>query len=89
MLSPIRPGVLLSTDGPQLYSGAEATPTFLTGTFLLTEFGGTGTYTLTISNPAAAAVPEPATWAMMLAGFGMVGVGLRRRSAVKTRLTYA
>jgi hypothetical protein len=24
-------------------------------------------------------VPEPATWAMMILGFGMVGVGLRRR----------
>jgi hypothetical protein len=27
----------------------------------------------------ATAVPEPATWAMMIAGFGMVGAGLRRR----------
>ena len=27
------------------------------------------------------AVPEPATWAMLLAGFGMVGAGLRRRQA--------
>ena len=25
------------------------------------------------------AVPEPATWAMMLAGFGLVGLGVRRR----------
>ncbi|QMW23601.1 FxDxF family PEP-CTERM protein [Sandaracinobacteroides saxicola] len=24
-------------------------------------------------------VPEPATWAMMIAGFGLVGLGLRRR----------
>jgi hypothetical protein len=27
---------------------------------------------------AVAAVPEPATWAMMIAGFGMAGLGLRR-----------
>ena len=26
------------------------------------------------------AVPEPATWAMMLGGFGLVGAGMRRRS---------
>ena len=26
-------------------------------------------------------VPEPATWAMMIAGFGLVGASLRRRSA--------
>ena len=28
----------------------------------------------------AAAVPEPATWALMLAGFGIVAVTVRRRS---------
>ena len=28
---------------------------------------------------AAAAVPEPASWAMMIAGFGMVGEAMRRR----------
>jgi len=27
------------------------------------------------------AVPEPATWAMMILGFGMVGLGMRRRRA--------
>ena len=27
----------------------------------------------------SSAVPEPATWAMMLFGFGLVGIGLRRR----------
>lgn len=30
----------------------------------------------------ATAVPEPSTWALMLAGFGMVGFALRRRKAV-------
>lgn len=35
------------------------------------------------------AVPEPATWAMMLAGFGMIGFAARRRSMVKTSVTYA
>jgi hypothetical protein len=30
--------------------------------------------------PAAPAVPEPAGWAMLLAGFGLVGLSLRRRS---------
>ena len=34
------------------------------------------------------AVPEPATWAMMIAGFGMVGAGMRRR-APKVTVTYA
>lgn len=30
--------------------------------------------------PEVAGVPEPATWAMMLAGFGLLGGGLRRRA---------
>ena len=29
--------------------------------------------------PGGGAVPEPATWAMMIAGFGLVGAGMRRR----------
>lgn len=29
--------------------------------------------------PLAAAVPEPANWALMIAGFGLAGVALRRR----------
>ncbi|MFA7440120.1 MAG: NF038132 family protein [Sphingomonadaceae bacterium] len=32
--------------------------------------------------PDANVVPEPATWAMMIAGFGLVGGALRRRRAV-------
>ena len=30
--------------------------------------------------PNAGAVPEPASWAMMIGGFGLVGVSMRRRS---------
>jgi hypothetical protein len=29
-------------------------------------------------------VPEPATWAMLIAGFGAVGVAARRRRTVRT-----
>lgn len=34
---------------------------------------------------AGGGVPEPATWAMMLAGFGLIGAALRRRSPVAQR----
>ncbi|MBB6506204.1 hypothetical protein F4693_003201 [Sphingomonas endophytica] len=35
---------------------------------------------------AAGAVPEPATWAMMVAGFGVAGAALRRRSRATVRV---
>jgi hypothetical protein len=30
--------------------------------------------------PAVAPIPEPATWAMMVGGFGLIGAASRRRS---------
>jgi len=33
-------------------------------------------------------VPEPTTWAMMLAGFGIIGAAARRRQWVKTTIRY-
>lgn len=44
-----------------------------------------GAFALTI----AQAVPEPATWAMMLMGFGMIGFGLRSYQRKSTKVTYA
>ncbi len=75
---------LLLTDGAQLYTGSEETPTLRTGTFALTEFGGPGTYTLVVSD-IAGVVPEPGTWALLIGGFGVVGAGMRRR---KTKISY-
>lgn len=51
-----------------------------------------GTSNATLTNSAsyagtlniASAVPEPATWAMMIAGFGLVGGAMRRRNTVRT-----
>jgi hypothetical protein len=39
--------------------------------------------------PPTSAVPEPATWAMMLAGFGIIGFGLRRRARPTVSVAYA
>ncbi|KQS01927.1 hypothetical protein ASG11_13990 [Sphingomonas sp. Leaf357] len=38
---------------------------------------------------AAGAVPEPATWAMMLVGFGGIGLGMRRSKKGAPRVSYA
>ena len=37
---------------------------------------------------AIAAVPEPATWAMMIVGFGAIGSSLRRANR-RTKVRYA
>ena len=45
----------------------------------LSAGGNTVTSFAQLGTGAVAAVPEPATWAMMLIGFGAMGVSLRRR----------
>lgn len=57
--------------------------------------GSAGLYRVTIASGADSlsvdarigAVPEPATWAMMLGGFGLAGAAMRRRT--RTSVTYA
>ena len=76
--------LLLSTDGPQLYTGSEDNPFFTLGTFALTEYQGTDTYTLTIAAvgapPGPAPVPEPATGALLLGGLALL-YGFKRRNS--------
>lgn len=44
--------------------------------------------TVTAATPSGA-VPEPATWAMMLTGFAAVGWGMRRKQRPSARLNFA
>jgi hypothetical protein len=71
---------LVATDGTQLYTGAESAPVFRLGNFSLTQFQGTGSYALNIRD-LSAPVPEPETYAMLLAGLGLMGVAARRRKS--------
>ena len=36
-----------------------------------------------------AGVPEPASWAMMIAGFGIAGAAMRRKAKVSTTVSYS
>lgn len=75
---------LLTTDGPQLYTGSENRHEFLLGSFALTEYEGLGNYLLTITDldaiPDPVDVPEPATAAMLLGGLGLLAASRRRRN---------
>jgi len=52
------------------------------------DFQNTSGITFTLT-AVTGGVPEPATWAMMLIGFGAVGGVLRRRPSVATRIRFA
>jgi hypothetical protein len=83
-----------SNSGPfsgalDLSSGASTLsfePTFFGGNFLYQQTGSAGRY---IALSADAAVPEPATWAMMFAGFGAIGLAMRRRRRPAVRFNFA
>jgi len=64
--------------GPQLYTGSESDPTFLTGVFELFDINTGVEYTLTACETPA--MPEPSTVLMLVSGLALVGLGYRRRS---------
>lgn len=84
----------LLTNGSALFFGfSDAAQTFSSVTF--NGFGGTlddaaGLDDLTIGTIAAATagVPEPATWAMMMLGFGGMGYAMRRHPKTSTRVRF-
>lgn len=51
----------------------------------LATTAGSTTYNFEVAAP----VPEPATWAMMISGFGIAGFGLRRGARTMNRLSYS
>jgi hypothetical protein len=71
---------ILDATGPSLFSGASNMPTLATGTYALTDrFNSNLHYSLAISDPSVASVPEPASWALMMGGFALAGGAIRSR----------
>lgn len=69
--------------------GYTPTPASLTVQFNSTG-GSAYSSALTLSvPPSVGAVPEPAGWAMMILGMGMIGFSVRRRSRVRTMVAHA
>ncbi|WP_232328623.1 MULTISPECIES: PEPxxWA-CTERM sorting domain-containing protein [Sphingomonas] len=54
--------------------------------FANTVTGADGFASVTLGAPSPAAVPEPATWAMMIGGFGLAGSAARRRTTRAARV---
>jgi hypothetical protein len=68
--------------GPQLYVGPESSPTFVPGVYVMYN-----TLTLNADTLTLTIIPEPSTWAMILAGFSSLGlVGVRRANRGASRI---
>jgi hypothetical protein len=87
-LSPDSKAISLYLLGSTLdtFLGFDPTPTSLTLSFNSTG-GSPYAASATLAIPPAPMVPEPATWGMVLLGFGAMGTMMRRRQ--KTSITFA
>ena len=70
-------GMGIRYSGSQLFGGTLDHPAFAPAVFTLDNNFFPNSSTLTITSEGAA--PEPATWMMLIVGFGAVGHALRRR----------
>lgn len=82
-------GSLTTFIGP-LANNSSVFTTFLGGfttsgpaTLTFTQIGGDPLRGSILDNVSISAVPESASWAMMIAGFGLAGAAIRRRSTVR------
>ncbi len=85
-------GNLIGSYNFDVASGSSTNFGFVSSPFDFLQVSQVGTGFAVIDNVTfgtSSAVPEPATWAMMLVGFGMVGFAMRKRSNVRTTVSYA
>lgn len=70
-------GVQFAAFGEQLFTGSTARPTLRLGTFTFERSRDGNPLNAVLS---VTPVPEPASWALMIIGFGLAGGSLRRRA---------
>src|SRR5438270_2107920 len=86
----------LTIFGAHFGNNTDSDPNNITAFWLL-DLGSTTTHTITLTNGQGSsnaqifstgvpAVPEPATWALMLLGFGGIGMAMRRSRKTSGRL---
>jgi len=95
ILSGIYTGLTSLSGTPGVFTAQEfLTVTGGTGTFLgatgyintlgtLSFANGVGTYSGDLSGQLTVAVPEPASWGMMIGGFALAGAAVRRRQPAR------
>lgn len=77
--------IVAAADGNQVLDRTNGTVTIRGAageTFSNVTFGSTGNSLEVDTLAVSAAVPEPATWGMLILGFGVAGGAMRRRRAV-------
>ena len=74
-------GLAAGTDSYFMFLDTSATHYAKHAVFDLANLGATA-ISDTFSTFGVAGAPEPATWALMVGGFGLAGAGLRRRRAM-------
>jgi uncharacterized protein YjbI with pentapeptide repeats len=76
----------ISLTGATQFPGFDLSRVTLDGTSLRLNFAGLSYDDSTRIGLAFATVPEPETWALLIAGFGMAGMALRRRRSATPAL---
>lgn len=75
---------LRAVNGGQTFYGYAFTTNNVINSYAFESVAGA---TITATTAIPAAVPEPATWAMMIGGFGVIGAAARRRR--RTAVSFA
>lgn len=84
----------LDGSGTRFFTGAGLDVRFFqqssNGQYRVNTFGQFGSSNfVTASSSLVQAVPEPSTWLMMIAGFGLIGFAMRRRTKARMVVSFA